>query len=66
MMDAIAERHRSKGHPKRRRSFTRSEPLEPISAAGRMGFGTSDLVSSSKWSEIQNTTKDIEAIASTH
>jgi len=62
VMDAIAERHRSKGFPKEK-TFTRDlEPLAPFCrwTDGIWDFGPGQQ---RKWNEIQNTTKDIQLLS---
>lgn len=62
VMDAIAERHRSKGFPKEKTFVRDLEPLAPFCrwTDGFWDFGPGQQ---RKWSEIQNTTKDIQLLS---
>lgn len=62
VMDAIAERHRSKGFPKEKMFARDLEPLVPFCrwTDGIWDFGPGQQ---RKWNEIQNTTKDIQLLS---
>ena len=61
LMDAIAERHRSKGFPSERAYERDLGPLKPICrwTDGIWDFGPGQQ---RKWNEIQNTTKDVQLL----
>jgi hypothetical protein len=62
LMDAIAERHRSKGIPS---EAMFAKDLKPLKAICRWtdGFWEFGPGQQRKWNEIQNTTKDIQLLA---
>jgi hypothetical protein len=62
LMDAIADRYRSKGIPAIEQFIADLEPLKPLCSwtDGYWNFGTGNQ---RKWNEVQNTTKDIQLVA---
>lgn len=62
IMDAIADRHRRKGHPTKEMFLEDLEPLRPI-CRWTDGFWEFGPGQQRRWNEVQNTSKDIQLLS---